>query len=262
MENAGNIGSRRREGKKYAVEDEALDRIAKEPRKCYGADVPGNRVVQKLMASPANKYMSRNRLTVLVVTVVEDREKMPRKVNYLLSLHHEMDKFEAVYLELHTHMAARIPHGFGTGQGTNPLHDIMAVDVTAREIGYDVGNGELSLDNGSARITCCDSDYENVEKENKKVHEELVRKGINLRKGSGSMTNLFIDCPESPREELVQKEALQEVWSYLTNISLIFNHMRYFLPVNMQTQNKFAMIIVKDLKVETIVDNRVSTFVG
>ncbi|KAK8736166.1 hypothetical protein OTU49_004855 [Cherax quadricarinatus] len=30
MENAGNIGSRRREGKKYAVEDEALDRIAKE----------------------------------------------------------------------------------------------------------------------------------------------------------------------------------------------------------------------------------------
>lgn len=30
MENTGNIGSRRREGKKYAVEDEALDRIAKE----------------------------------------------------------------------------------------------------------------------------------------------------------------------------------------------------------------------------------------
>lgn len=34
MENAGNIGSRRREGKKYAVEDEALDRIAKEVSEC------------------------------------------------------------------------------------------------------------------------------------------------------------------------------------------------------------------------------------
>ena len=30
MESGGVVGSRRREGKKYAVEDEALDRIAKE----------------------------------------------------------------------------------------------------------------------------------------------------------------------------------------------------------------------------------------
>lgn len=35
MESAGNIGSRRREGKKYAVEDEALDRIAKEVSTYY-----------------------------------------------------------------------------------------------------------------------------------------------------------------------------------------------------------------------------------
>lgn len=30
MESGGVVGSRRREGKKYAVEDEALDKIAKE----------------------------------------------------------------------------------------------------------------------------------------------------------------------------------------------------------------------------------------
>ena len=30
MESAGSIGSRKREGKKYSVEDEALDKIAKE----------------------------------------------------------------------------------------------------------------------------------------------------------------------------------------------------------------------------------------
>lgn len=155
---------------------------------------------------------------------------MEPRVNYLLSLHHEMDKFEALYFELHTHLATRIPESFGTGWMLNPVHGTMTSDVLAYEICRDTVNGELEREDGNAWFDSSESDYPNRETENEKNDDGQGAYGFISRKGSGSMTNLFVEDVDSPQETI--EKPLQEMWVYLTNISLIFNRMRYFLVSN------------------------------
>ncbi|XP_068214116.1 uncharacterized protein [Palaemon carinicauda] len=185
MESAGNIGSRRREGKKYAVEDEALDRIAKE------------------------------KTEVLV--------KMSPRNNPLLLLNNEMDKFEALYLELYTHAATKRPPEF---------------DVSDRRASFE------SKSSGAFE-TC--NDYTLLESSSLKNKKEYVptvgvcheheqwsscEEGVDYYNSStgqkgDSMTNLFVEgcC----LEEILEKKTPQETWDFLTNISPIFNRMRYYL---------------------------------
>nr|XP_045582008.1 uncharacterized protein LOC123745478 [Procambarus clarkii] len=172
MENAGNIGSRRREGKKYAVEDEALDRIAKE-------------------------------------------------VNYLLNLHHEMDNFEALYLELHSHMVTRISPGHDASQTTS-IKRITGLDASRRRMLQGM-EGEYRQENGHTYPTSSDLCYE--EEDNVHVYTRDEKKSdCILRKRSESMTKLI----QYPAQEVCEKMP-QEMWIYLTNVSLIFNRMRYLL---------------------------------
>lgn len=136
---------------------------------------------------------------------------MAPSANYLLNLHYEMEKFEALYLELHTHVASRVPGDMYTAWNRE----------TPSEPSLNGANEEGQLD---SRAKCIE--------ETCHLQEQVlgvppvVREDEDMRRGS--MTNLYLE-PETPCDKGSTDRNPQEVWGYLTQIALIFNRMRFFL---------------------------------
>ncbi|KAK3859747.1 hypothetical protein Pcinc_034156 [Petrolisthes cinctipes] len=223
--------------------------------------------------------------------------------NPLLSLHHEMDKFEAVYLELHTHMAAKIPlageHHPPTLTPTpnlttyTPRTDHLADTNSSDSLVYThlVSQPGLPLQTGThsctvpysvkecpvqcpGTVTQCCSTFHNPCLHHPRIPSEPVQEGIHhlnlsdinecpTKNQDSKCTNFsdarceFIgarawrfcdgkrDCiglgtlrsfsatdshnPSSSSVSGKDQSTCEELWIYLTTISLIFNRMRYFL---------------------------------
>lgn len=136
---------------------------------------------------------------------------MAPTANYLLNLHYEMEKFEALYLELHTHVASRVPGDANTAwKGEMPSEPSL--------------NGAKEEGKPHSQARCVEETYH--------LQEEVFggpaseREEGDMRRGS--MTNLYLE-PDTPCDKGSHDRKPQEVWGYLTQIALIFNRMRFFL---------------------------------
>lgn len=136
---------------------------------------------------------------------------MAPSANYLLNLHYEMEKFEALYLELHTHVASRVP---------GDMYMAWKREKPS-EPSLNVANVEGQLDSQAKCIEeTCHLQEEVFGGPSFEREEEDMRRG--------SMTNLYLE-PETPCDKGNTDRKPQEVWGYLTQIALIFNRMRFFL---------------------------------
>lgn len=154
--------------------------------------------------------------------------KMGCNAKHLLNLHHEMDRFEALYVELHTHVARSLPPELHSGSTTRRVsYDVLSIDECSHSSGDDVRICDNGRENSVAPVHGIESkwtkDLDSEMEEGQDIGE------FTSRKGSGSMTNLFVEGPDLPCEELTGHSPQQELWSYLTNMSFVFNRMRYFL---------------------------------
>ncbi|KAK7068577.1 hypothetical protein SK128_021323 [Halocaridina rubra] len=148
--------------------------------------------------------------------------------NHLQALQNEMDKFEALYIELYTNAVMEMPwKNDGYFGGRKSSFDF------SNAMGFAVFNTELQdcSQDGNPRVMCSQSGTDACPDRKQLVasYTDVEVSSSLTRKRDGSMTNLFVDLSQSSFSEIPKQKAPQDIWNFVTNISPIFNRMRFLL---------------------------------
>ena len=135
-----------------------------------------------------------------------------------------MDKFEALYHELYTHAVVKMP-----------LEDVAdrRLSVESKSsLGLDVCEESTLAESctpKSEKATDTDGKREDSGSQSSGLACDIDCYRVVKRESDGSMTNLFGELEGQPLENVVEEKTPQEMWEFLTNVSPIFNRMRFYL---------------------------------